>query len=75
MYRSYLSCFAEHRIARVPHHSAYKLHGEKRDVQAKVHMENRVREEYDLYKRTLCALHTYIEQRERFATQNSMTRN
>ena len=67
--------FAEHRIARVPHHSALELHGEERHVQAKVNMENRVREEYDLSKRMLCALHTYIEQRELFATQNSMTCN
>lgn len=44
-------------------------------MQAKVNMENRVREEYDLSKRMLCALHTYREQRERFATQNSMTCN
>lgn len=53
----------------------YELHGEERHVQAKVNMENRVREEYDLSKRMLCALHTYREQRERFATQNSMTCN
>lgn len=67
--------FAERRIAGVSHHSAYDLHGENRHVQTKVNMDNRVREEHSLSKRKLCALHTHIEQRERFATQNSMTCN